>query len=166
LTPDYGFGWSIDYSVDTLIAGSYRVGKWDASLNEGAGGYPPGGGSARVFVRSDASSNVGWVQQGPPLVVSDNGEEYVGYRVAINGDRAIVVAGRGQGYGVVKMFVFERTDGTWAQTEILEFPDAYNDNGEMPRVALEGDIGTSLQAASHEPQYSPESDRFLPLSFL
>jgi hypothetical protein len=99
--------------------------------------------------------------------VSDGGEEYVGYRVAIDGDRAIVVAGRGQGYGVVKMFVFERVDGTWAQTEILEFPDQdYIDNGEMPRVALEGDIGTSLQAASHEPQYSPESDRFLPLSFL
>lgn len=73
--------------------------------------------------------------------MNDSGEEYVGYRVAIDGDRAIIAAGRGQGFGVVKLFLFERSNGSWAQTGILEFPDAYNDNGEMPRLALEGDIG-------------------------
>lgn len=86
-----------------------------------------------------------WEQQGPPLIVDDGGEEeYVGYRVAIDGDRAIIAAGSGQGFGVVKMFIFERTNGSWAQTAVLEFPDSYIDNGEMPRVALEGDAGTYL----------------------
>ena len=140
LTPDHGFGWSVDFSGDTLIVGSYRAGKyeWDT------GTYSSGGGSARVFVRNDPYSNLEWIQEGPPLVVNDPdySGEYVGYRVAIDGDTALVSATRGE-FGAARLVVFRRNGDTWTQEKI--FPgDDDPDDGLIPRVALEGNLGTSI----------------------
>lgn len=140
LTPDHGFGWSLDFSGDTLIVGSYRAGKfeWETST------YGAGGGSARVFVRADPDSNLEWIQQGPPLVVNDPdySGEYVGYRVAIDGDTALVSATRGE-FGAAKLVVFRRFGNTWTQDQILPGDDV-PDDGLIPRVALEGDLGASI----------------------
>lgn len=147
LSPDYGFGWSIDYSGDTLIAGSYRAGMYDSAKNS----YASGGGSARIFVRAEPSSNVEWIQQGPPLVIDDPDYDgdYVGYRVAIDGDTALVTATRGE-HGAARLVVFTRSGNTWAQETILSPGGNDPDDGLIPRVALEGDIGKfTLDENSH-----------------
>ncbi len=138
LTPDHGFGWSVDYSVDTLIVGSYRAGKYDWESNL----YSFGGGSARVFVRDNPSSNAEWIQQGPPLVIDDPGfaGEYVGYRVAIDGDTALVTATRGE-HGAARLVVFSRSGDIWTQDIILTPGGDDPDDGLIPRVDLEGDVG-------------------------
>lgn len=139
LTPDHGFGWSVDYSVDTLIVGSYRAGKYESETST----YAAGEGSARVFVRSDPSSNIEWIQQGPPLVIDDPdyAGDYVGYRVAIDGDTALVSATRGE-HGAARLVVFTRSGDTWTQEVILAPGGDDPDDGLIPRVALEGDVGT------------------------
>jgi hypothetical protein len=68
--------------------------------------WETGDGSTHVYVHTDSTSNIGWEQQGSSLIVNDSGEEYVGYRVAIDGDRAINAGRWGEAFGVVKLFVF------------------------------------------------------------
>jgi hypothetical protein len=133
LTPDHGFGWSLDFSGDTLIVGSYCSGNYESDTST----YGAGGGSAHVFIRADPDSNLEWIQQGPPLVVNnpDYSGEYVGYRVAFDGDTVLVSATRGK-FGAARLVVFRRFGNSWTQDQI--FPgDDVPDDGLIPHVALD-----------------------------
>ncbi|KAL7502436.1 hypothetical protein ACHAXN_000403, partial [Cyclotella atomus] len=90
---DSRLGWSIDVSGNTLIAGSWHEQLyWNETSNAWDGKYQLPG-SATVFVRTSANSNLEWEQQGNPLVVDDGeGGSYYGYRVALDGDTALISA--------------------------------------------------------------------------
>ena len=141
LSPDRGFGWSIDVSGDTLIAGSRS---FDYGYDESVQNWvpiEPHPGSARIFVRVTAGSNVDWEQQGDPLIVNDGeGGAYYGYRVAIDGDTALIAATQ---YAIdeyrQRVFVFQRSGGVWVQEMMLHVDKTYHDN--VLRVAIEGDTG-------------------------
>jgi hypothetical protein len=146
LSPDPGLGWSIDVSGDTLIAGSWTDGPypyWDSSTNTVVEMDPPPG-SARVFVRTNPESNVDWEQQGDPLIVDDGeGGVYEGYRVAIDGDTALISVRTVGGSFDAGLFVFERTGDVWEQTAVLhKSTPHYGDD--ILRIALEGNTGKLL----------------------
>jgi hypothetical protein len=136
---DLYLGWSIGVSDDTLIAGSWRVPcqHWNDTINDYECEQLPG--SATVFVRTSTDSNLDWEQQGEPLVV-DDGEDgsYYGYRVAIDGDTALISATKMETQEA-RLFVFERSDGVWEQTKMLH-SDGFDD-GNILRIALDGDTG-------------------------
>jgi predicted SPOUT superfamily RNA methylase MTH1 len=123
---DLYLGWSIDVSGDSLIAGSWNRSDLTRS-------------SATVFVRTSTDSNLDWEQQGEPLVV-DDGEDgsYYGYRVAIDGDTALISATKTETQEA-RLFVFERSDGVWEQTKMLH--SGGFDDGNILRIALDGDTG-------------------------
>ena len=109
--------------------------------------YGPGQGSARVFRRVD-NSNLSWEQVQDPLIVNDPSNpsaKYFGYRVAIDGPTALIAATReDNGVKKSKVFVFELSvSGVWEQTAIL--PVDMLDDGETPRVALQGDTAICSQ---------------------
>lgn len=138
-TPDNGFGWSVDISGDTFVAGSYNSAEYDWDTDS----YGPGIGSARVFKYNGQINQPLWEQQGDPLIVNDlddSDAEYVGYRVAIDGNVVLISATKGVG-GVARLFVFELTGNGWEQTAMLHVDDGYLDDGNVPRVALEGNTG-------------------------
>jgi len=144
-SPDYGFGWSVAMSGDTFIAGSYNSAEYIWETDS----YGPGQGSARVFKYSGPESEELWEQQGEALVVNDPDDSdaaYVGYRVAIDGNTALISATRGVG-GVARLFIFELTENGWDQTAMLHIDNDYLDDERIPRVALEG--GTALYGRGH-----------------
>lgn len=147
LSRDRGFGWSIAVSGDTLIAGSWdkSTGYWDEDTNTFVYDDPHPG-SARVFVRTSSDSNTDWEQQGDPLIV-DDGESgvYYGYRVAVDGDTALISATH-QVSGIARLFVFERSNAVWQQSKMLHVREDYYDDGNILRVALEGNTGEYLCA--------------------
>jgi hypothetical protein len=139
---DSRLGWSIDVSGNTLIAGSWHEQLyWNETSNAWDGKwYLPG--SATVFVRTSADSNREWEQQGEPFVVDDGeGGSYYGYRVALDGDTALISATTLNPTlpPVAKLFVFERSGGVWEQTKILHTVGF--DDGNILRIALDGDTG-------------------------
>ncbi len=141
-TSDNGFGWSVAISGGTFIAGSYNSAEYDWGIDS----YGPGQGSARVYKYAGPDSDVLWEQQGDPLIVHDLDDldaEYVGYRVAIDGNVVLVAATKGVG-GVARLFVFELTEVGWEQTAMLHVDDDYLDDGRIPRVSLEGNVGELL----------------------
>ena len=146
---DHGMGWSIDVSGDTLIAGSWKERQW--LYNETLGysvqeDVHPG--AAYVFVRTDPSSNLGWEQQGDPLVVDDEeGGFYIGYRVAIDGDTALISATQSD-TNVARLFVFERTDGVWEQKKMLHM-DGVDYYHEILRIDIDGNTGESVYNLVH-----------------
>jgi hypothetical protein len=99
-------------------------------------------GSARVFVRTNPGSNVDWEQQGDPLIVDDeDGGVYTGYRVAIDGDTALISATHSSN-GFARLFVFERSNNVWIQTKMLHTGiDSYDGYADGLRIALEGNTG-------------------------
>lgn len=140
---DDGFGWSVAISGDTFIAGSYNSAEYDWATDS----YGPGKGSARVYKYSGPGSEVLWEQQGDPLIVYDDQDpnaEYIGYRVAISGNTTLISATKGVG-GIARLFVFELTANGWKQTAMLHIDNDYLDDGHIPRVALEGDVGKSYR---------------------
>jgi predicted SPOUT superfamily RNA methylase MTH1 len=113
---DLYLGWSIDVSDDTLIAGSWN--RIDLTS------------SATVFVRTSTDSNLDWEQQGEPLVVDDGeGGLYYGYRVAIDGNTALISASKIETQEA-RLFVFERSGGVWEQKKILH--TGGHDDGNSP----------------------------------
>ena len=161
LSPDYGFGWSVAISGDTFIAGSYNNAEYDWETDT----YGPGQGSARVFKRASLGSQVLWEQQGDPLVVKDLDDmdsKYVGYRVAIDDDTALISATKGVG-GVARLFVFERTATGWEQSAMLHVDNNYFDDGRIPQVALEGDTGQSSSSPNALCLFSFTSNSMFPL---
>jgi hypothetical protein len=139
---DHGFGWSIDISGDTLIAGSWMDGPfvyWDQDTNSMVT-LNQTQGSARVFVRTNPDSNVDWEQQGDELIVDDGeGGSYYGYRVAIDGDTALVSVTNSDTHWA-RLFIFERSNGAWEQTKMLHTAiDSYG--GIVLHIALEGSTG-------------------------
>jgi hypothetical protein len=124
---DMWLGWSMDVSGDTLIAGS-----WNGGFRHNLGWDPiyqlPG--SAAVFVRTSTDSNLDWEQQGEPLVVDDGeGGLYYGYRVAIDGNTALISASKIETQEA-RLFVFERSGGVWEQKKILH--TGGHDDGNSP----------------------------------
>jgi hypothetical protein len=135
----YQLGWSIAVSGDTLIAGS-----WDGNYCEWCSeDDEPLPGAARVFIRTSVGSNLDWEQQGDPLIVDDGeGGVYEGYRVAIDGDTALISATKRCQYCyTARLFVFERSNGIWNQTKMLHAGEDNRDDGAILRVALEGNTG-------------------------
>jgi hypothetical protein len=66
------------------------------------------------------------------------GGSYYGYRVALDGDTALISATKMETYEA-RLFVFERSDGVWEQTKMLR-TDGFDD-GNILRIALDGDTG-------------------------
>jgi hypothetical protein len=109
--------------------------------------YGPGQGSARVF-RRVGNSNLSWEQVQDPLIVNDPANpsaKYFGYRVAIDGTTALIAATReANGVKKSKIFVFELSaSDVWEQRATL--PVDMLDDGQTPRVALQGDIAVCSQ---------------------
>jgi hypothetical protein len=99
-----GFGWDVDLDGDTLLIGAKDAGT----------GSP---GMAYVYVKSGAS----WTKQAE-LAASDAApERSFGYSVALEGDTAIVCAGRADGAqnGSGAAYVFQRNGTTWTETQKL-----------------------------------------------
>jgi hypothetical protein len=138
---DSRLGWSIDVSGNTLIAGSWHEQLyWNETSNAWDGKYQLPG-SATVFVRTSANSNLEWEQQGNPLVVDDGeGGSYYGYRVALDGDTALISATNTMNT-LGKLFVFERSSGVWQQTKMLHTDSDGYDDWNILRIALDGDTG-------------------------
>jgi hypothetical protein len=104
----------------------------------------PKPGSARVFVRTNPESNVDWEQQGDPLIVDDgDGGVYEGYRVAIDGDTALISVRNVESWNA-GLFVFERTGDVWKQTAILHKSTPHYGDEDILRIALEGNTGKLL----------------------
>lgn len=141
----FQLGWSIAVSGDTLIAGSWDgyYCYWCSEDDESE----PLPGAARVFIRTSADSNQDWEQQGDPLIVDDGeGGVYEGYRVAIDGDTALISATKRCQYcWAARLFVFERSNGIWNQTKMLHAHEDSRDDGTILRIALEGNTGKSFQ---------------------
>jgi hypothetical protein len=147
---DPWLGWSIDVSDDTLIAGSWNGNYRYNPTSESYWEYYQLPGSATVFIRTSAGSNLEWEQQGEPLVV-DDGEDgsYYGYRVAIDGDTALISAAKMETQEA-RLFVFERSGGVWVQTKMLHTGGL--EDGNILRIALDGDTG-ECRYLTHLPQY-------------
>eukprot|EP00584_Thalassiosira_punctigera_P023046 CAMPEP_0172557160 /NCGR_PEP_ID=MMETSP1067-20121228/71719_1 /TAXON_ID=265564 ORGANISM="Thalassiosira punctigera, Strain Tpunct2005C2" /NCGR_SAMPLE_ID=MMETSP1067 /ASSEMBLY_ACC=CAM_ASM_000444 /LENGTH=111 /DNA_ID=CAMNT_0013346165 /DNA_START=17 /DNA_END=348 /DNA_ORIENTATION=+ len=65
--PDYGFGWRVALSGNSSLVGSYHSGMYEGDGTS----YSPGRGSARVFERSDPSTNYDSWEQTDVLVGDD-----------------------------------------------------------------------------------------------
>jgi len=116
------FGASVALSGDTIIVG--------ASGNDDAGNDS---GSAYVFVRTGTT----WSEQ-QKLTASDpsNREEFGG-SVALSGDTAVVGAGLNDATGGA--YVFERSETTWTEEQILTASDADSSDLFGRAVAFNGD---------------------------
>ena len=92
-----------------------------------------------MFVPRTSGSNVDWEQQGNPLIVDDGeGGDYYGYRVAIDGNTALITATHREDYRQ-RLFVFQRSGVVWDQVAMLHVDKSYHDD--VLRVAIEGDTG-------------------------
>ncbi|AVP96251.1 hypothetical protein C7S18_03165 [Ahniella affigens] len=121
------FGWSVAISGDTILIGA-----------PGMAG-PNGGqtGAAYVFTRAGDA----WHEQAILRASNSDTGDYVGWTVALQGDRAIVGAFAGdpgaiQDAGFVHLFA--RTAGQWQQQASLSAPDAGAGDGFGWSIALSG----------------------------
>ncbi|MDK1286780.1 hypothetical protein [Pseudoalteromonas umbrosa] len=92
-----------------------------------------------------------WQQQAK-LMAKDGGHtDIFGVRVALQGNTALISARRddidGVGVDAGSAYIFERTDGKWAQTQKLVAPDAHADDRFARGVTLSKD--TALISAMH-----------------
>lgn len=69
----------------------------------------------------------------------DEGGDYYGYRVAIDGDTALVTATRRGDYSQ-RLFVFQRSSSVWVQEAMLHVNEDFA-HDDVLRVAIEGDTG-------------------------
>jgi predicted SPOUT superfamily RNA methylase MTH1 len=100
--------------------------------------------SARVFVRTNSNSNIEWEQKGDPIIVDDGeGGVYEGYRVAIDGDTALISVRNVAQSRNAGLFVFERTGDVWEQTAMLHNSTPHYGE-DILRIALEGNTGKLL----------------------
>lgn len=131
---DY-FGWSVDLSGDTAVIGSLYGDEAEDDT-----------GSVYVFTRSGST----WTFQ-QELTSSDGGiYDQFGRDVAIEGDTIIV--GADGGYGTTShpngaLYVFNRVDGVWSETQILSNPDLGTDDKFASTIDFEG---STLVVSSHQ----------------
>jgi PKD repeat protein len=118
------FGNSVALTGDTAMVGA-RGTSFNSSSEQGA---------VYVFTRSNDSWN-----EGQTLVASDGSRrESFGYSVSISGETAVVGASRdNEGYGAA--YVFNRTGGTWNQSQKLTASDGVKRDVFGSAVAIAND---------------------------
>mgnify|MGYP000728304901 CR=1 FL=1 len=140
LTPDDGdaedlFGDAVALDGATALVGA----PWDEDPNGDAAG------SAYVFERTNGS----WTQQAKLIPDDGDADDLFGDAVALDGDRALVGANGDEGPNgdyAGSAYVFERSNGSWAQQAKLTPDDRDRRDSFGDSVVLDG--GTALVGAN------------------
>jgi len=141
------FGFSVSISGSNFIVGAYNE-----EENEFGGSNLHEAGSAYIFTNNSGV----WVQT-KKLVASDRDEDdWFGFSVAIDGDYAIVgtykeeedASGVNTFFRAGSAYIFEKTNGVWAQTQKIVATDRDEDDEFGYAVSING--GYALIGANAE----------------